>query len=479
MNLQLRTILSGLFLCLSLHSFSQTKSIDQVIWFVGDQPILKSDVEAVRLQMLSSGEHFDGDPNCFIPEQIAVQKLFLHQAKLDSVDVPVANVAKEVDREIEAYINQAGSKEKLEEYFGMPISEVREKKIDLMRENEIVKQVKSKIVEGVKLTPSDIRSYFVKIPQDSLPYIPTTVEVQIMTFEPEISLKERDAVKAKLRELTDRVNKGESFATLAIIYSEDPNSAKRGGELGFMGRAQLDPAFSSVAFALNDPKKVSNIVESEFGYHIIQLIEKKGETANFRHILMKPKVAESEVNFAMNKMDSVMNLINKDSLMFDSMYRSEAFVPEEKRGKPMTFDDAIGYLSFDKNTKNNKGIMVNEKSENSYYYGTPRFEMKDLPSQVAITVEKMKVGEISKPFKLIDERTGKTEVAVVKLRNRTDGHRANMKEDYIVMKSMVENAKKAEVIDQWIKNKILKTDVRIMDGWKSCDFKYTGWVKNK
>ncbi len=478
MNLHLKTILFALFLCLGLHSFSQSNAIDQVIWFVGDEAILKSDVEGVRLQMQRDGEHIEGDPFCFIPEQIAIQKLFLHQAKLDSVEVPLSSVAKEVNREIDAYINQAGSKEKLEEYSGMSVAELRERKIEQVRESEIVRQMKAKIVGDIKLTPADIRNYFTKMPQDSLPYIPTTVEVQIMTFEPEISLKERDAVKAKLRELTDRINKGESFSTLAIIYSEDPGSAKKGGELGFEGRAQLDPAFSSTAFALTDTKKVSNIVETEYGYHIIQLIEKQGDRANFRHILLKPKVAQADLDLATHKMDSVMNVINKDSLFFDSMYRSKMFVPEGKRGKVMTFDDAIGYLSFDKETRNNKGIMVNQKSENSYYYGTPRFEMKDLNAQVALVVEKMKVGEISKPFQFIDERTGKSQVAVVKLRNRIDGHRANMKDDYVALKSMVENVKRNEVVDKWVQNKIKNTNIRIIDGWQNCDFRYKGWIKN-
>lgn len=478
MNLHLKTIVLGLFLCLAIDSFSQSNAIDQVIWFVGDEPILKSDVEGARLQMQRDGTHMDGDPYCFIPEQLAVNKLFLNQAKIDSVEVTAASISKRVDSEIADYINQVGSREKLEEYSGMKISELRDLKIEQMREAEIVNQEKTKIVGDIKLTPADIRNYYTTIPKDSLPYIPTTVEVQIMTIEPEVSLKEKDAVKAKLRELTDRINKGESFAMLATIYSEDRGSAVKGGELGYMGRAQLDPAFSSVAFSLTDPKKVSNIVQSEYGYHIIQLIDKQGDRANFRHILLKPQVSPAEIDLATHRMDSVMTLIKKDSLYFDSMYKSKMFVPEDKRGKTMTFDDAIGYFSYDKDTRNNKGIMVNHKSDNTYNYGTPRFEMKDLNPQIAQVVEKMKINEISEPFQFIDEKTGKTIVGVVKLRNRIDGHRANMKDDYVALKSIVENMKRNDIIDKWVRNKIQNTNIRIMDGWRNCDFKYKGWVKN-
>jgi peptidyl-prolyl cis-trans isomerase SurA len=449
--------------------------IDQVVWFVGDEPVLKSDVEAVRLQMQMDGERMVGDPYCFIPEQIAVNKLYLHQAKLDSIEVPLSSVSREVERLINYRINQIGSREKLEEYAGKSISELREEWRDQMREREIVQQMQRKIVGDVKLTPADIRNYYTKLPQDSLPFIPTTVEVQIMTFEPEVSLKEKDAVKARLRDLTDRINKGESFSTLAIIYSEDTETAKRGGELGFMGRAQLVPEFTNAAFALTDPKKVSNIVETEYGYHIIQLIERRGDRANFRHILIKPKVSQAEMDLAVHRMDSIQNLIKKDSLFFDSMYRSQAFIPETKRGKAMTFDDAIGFMSYDIDTKNNKGIMVNQNQQSSNY-GTPRFEMQELPAQVAIAVEKMKIGQISEPFKMLNSK-GKDVVAVVKLRNRIDSHRANMTDDYVALKEIVESHKRNDVLEKWVKNKINSTNIRIVDGWQNCDFRYKGWVK--
>lgn len=478
MKLHLKAVLLGLFLCLGfLNSYSQTNIIDQVIWFVGDEPILKSDVEGIRLQMQMDGEHMVGDPYCFIPEQIAVNKLYLHQAKIDSVEVPFATVSKEVERMINYRINQVGSREKLEEYAGKSIAELREEWRDQMREREVVQAMQRKIVGNIKLTPADVRNYYTTIPTDSLPFVPTSVEVQVMTIEPEVSLKARDEVKAKLRELTERINKGESFSTLAIMYSEDTESAKRGGELGFMGRAQLVPEFASAAFALTDTKKVSNIVETEYGYHIIQLIERMGDRANFRHILLKPKVTTEEMDQAIHRMDSVMTLIKKDNLYFDSMYKSKAFIPEDKRGKVMSFDDATSYLSYDIDTRNNKGIMVNQNQQSSNY-GTPRFEMQELPGPIAMQIEKLKIGEISPSFKMTNSK-GKDVIAVVKLRNRIDGHRANMKDDYVVLKNIVEDHKRNEILDKWVRNKILSTDVRIVDGWSHCDFRYKGWGRKK
>lgn len=475
MKVHLRALLLSIFLSVSLSSIAQKNVIDQVIWFVGDEPILKSDVEAIRLQMQMDGERIDGNPYCFIPEQIAINKLYLNQAKIDSIEVPAASVNREVERLINYRISQVGSREKLEEYAGKSLPDLRDEWREQMRERQIIQQMQQKIVGTVKLTPSDVRKYYARIPQDSLPYIPTTVEVQIMTLEPEVPLKEQDAVKARLREITNRVYNGENFSTLAVIYSEDTESAKRGGELGFMGRAQLVPEFANVAFALSDPQKVSNIVETEYGYHIIQLIEKQGERANFRHILMKPRVSSEVMDSTMHKMDSIMNRINQNNLKYDDMYKIKAFIPENQRGKALDFDNAITFLSHDVDTRNNKGVMVNQNQQ-SNHYGTPRFEMQELPTQIALQVEKMQVGDISSPFKMTNSK-GKEVVAVVKLRNRIEGHKANIQNDYVVLKNIVEAHKKEELLDKWVRNKINTTDVRIIHNEANCDFRYPGWNK--
>lgn len=438
------------------HAKAQDNIIDEIVWVVGDEAILKSDVEGVRLQMQLEKQQIDGDPYCIIPEQLAVQKLFLHQAKVDSIDVPMTNVNRTVDARINNAIASLGSKEKLEEYLGKSIVELREDWREQSRDNEILREVQQKIVGNIKLTPSEIRNYYTSIPQDSLPFIQSTVEVQTITMEPRIPLAEVNEVKNRLRDFTNRVNNKETdFATLALLYSEDTESAKRGGELGFMGRAELVPAFANAAFALRDPGKVSNIVESEYGYHIIQLIEKRGDKVNVRHILLKPKVPAEVLASTTAKMDSLLNDIHSNKF---------------------TFEQAAPIVSADKQTRNNEGLMLN-LSQYSDNYGTARFEMKELPQEVSLMVSSLKVGDISKPFVMYDSK-GKQVVAIVKLKQRTAAHRANMNDDYQVIKSLVESKKKEEKLKTWVQNKINTTYVRIDENWRNCDFQHTGWVKD-
>ena len=443
-------------LCFSGSIKAQDNVIDEIVWVVGDEAILKSEVENARLELEVEGHRLNGDPYCIIPEQMAIQKLFLHQAALYSISANESQVLQYVERWINNATNQIGSKEKLEEYLNKSIAQIREERRNAVREQQIVSQMQHKIVGDIKLTPGDVRRFYTKLPQDSLPYIQTVVEVQIITIEPVILLKETDMVKEKLRDITDRVHKGEvEFSTQARMYSEDTESAKRGGELGFMGKGLLDPEFAAVAFSLNDPKKVSRIVQSEYGYHIIQLIEKRGDRINVRHILMKPKVSDEEIKDAVTKLDSIANDI--------------------KTGK-FTFEDAATYISYDKDTRNNKGLMVNRKEE-SNNYGTSRFEMEELPQEVGKIINGMKIGEISKPFTMINPRQQKEVVAIVKLKSRTEGHKANISDDYQILKMIVENQKREEILDKWIAQKQKETYIRINDNWKNCDFQRDGWVK--
>ncbi len=442
-------------LCFSVSIQAQDNVIDEIVWVVGDEAILKSDVEYARLELQVEGQRLNGDPYCVIPEQMAIQKLYLHQAALDSITVNESQVLQYVEQWINNNINQVGSRERFEESLNKPISQIREERRDMVREQQIVRQMQQKIVGDVKLTPGDVRRFYSKLPQDSLPYIATTVEAEIITIEPKISLQETDRVKEKLREITDRVNKGETeFSTQARLWSEDPESAKHGGELGFRGKGLLDPDFAAVAFSLNDPKKVSKITQSEFGYHIIQLIEKRGDRVNVRHILMKPKVSSSEIKDATVKLDSIAGDI-----------KAEKF----------SFEDAATYISFDKDTRNNKGLMVN-RDERSNYYGTSKFEMQDLPQEVGKIIYNMKVGEISKPFTMINPKQ-KEVVAIVKLKSRTEGHKANISDDYQILKTLVENQKREEILNKWIAQKQKETYIRINDNWKNCDFQRDGWVK--
>ena len=270
--------------------------VDEVIWVVGDEPILRSDVEIARYQAMRDGYRWDRDPDCAIPEQIAVQKLFLHQAALDSIEVTEAEVTQEVDERLNYLMNQVGGREKLEEYQGKSLTEMRMEMHDDLKNQLIVQQMRRELVKDIDVTPAEVRRYFKDLPQDSIPFVPTTVEVEIITKQPKIAEDEINRIKNDLREYTERVTSGQtSFATLARLYSED-GSSRNGGELGFTPRAALDPAFASVAFNLTDPNKISKIVETEFGYHIIQLIEKRGERINVRHILRKPKISDEAGN---------------------------------------------------------------------------------------------------------------------------------------------------------------------------------------
>lgn len=431
--------------------------VDEIVWVVGDEAIWRSDVENERRFMLSQGQRFYGDPYCVIPEQLAIRKLFLSQARIDSITVNEAQIIQSVDQRINEMILQiGGSREKLEEYFGKKISQIKQEQKEMMRDNEIVELMKQKIEGKINMTPSEIRRYVNQIPQDSLPFIQQTVEVQLVTIEPKIPLSETDAIKARLREFTDQIHKGEmEFSTLARLYSQDPGSALRGGELGFLPKSNLEPEFANVAFNLTDPKRVSKIVETEFGYHIIQLIEKRGDRINCRHILLKPRVSPEELKIAEERMDSICT---------------------DLKNEKFTFEDAAMYISYDKDTRSNKGLMVNQNQRSSHY-GTPKFEMSELPQEIGKVVYDMNPGDISKPFTMISEKTNKEVVAIVKLKNRTAGHRANMLDDFQALKTLVENKKKAELIEEWILKKQKETYVRIDKNWRNCTFKYPGWIK--
>lgn len=429
--------------------------IDEVIWVVGDEPILLSDVETARLQAEMEGIKWEGDPDCVIPEQLAVQKLFLHQAEIDSVEVSESDVAQSVERQINYWIQMTGgSREKVEEYKRKSIAELRTSLHDDFRNRLLIDKEREKLVEDIKISPADVRRYFAEMPVDSLPLVPTEVEVQIITLTPRVEQAEIDRVKNDLRDYTDRVTKGEtSFAALARLYSEDPGTARQGGELGdYVGRGTLDPAFANVAFNLTDPKKISKIVETEFGYHIIQLIDKRGDKINVRHILRKPRVSAEAIETACSRLDSIATDI--------------------RVGK-FTFEQAASYISDDKDTRNNNGLMANY-TENGQ---TSRFQMRNLPSEIARVVDTLKVGEISTPFRMISEKNGKTVCVVAKLKSRTDAHRATITEDFQVMKDIVLNKRREDFINDWIKKKIKDTYIRINDRYKNCNFEYQGWVK--
>ena len=423
--------------------------IDEIIWVVGDEAILRSEVENERKRMLYQGEKIDGDPYGVIPEQMAIQKLFLNQAIIDSIEVSDDQVEAQVDAQMNMFIAQIGSKEKLEEYLEKPISQLRSEWRTGIRNNGIMQQMQQKLVEDVTITPSEVRLYFERLPKDSIPFIETQVEVQIITLQPQVSKQQVDEIKNRLRDFTNRVNSGESeFSTLAILYSEDPGSAAMGGELGFKAKGAYVPEFSAVAFQLTEPGKVSKVVETEFGYHIIQLIERRGDRANFRHILLTPKVSAKELTDARARMDTLR--MDLDSAKF-------------------SFEEAARYLSSDKNTRNSGGMMTSERT------GAARMTMDELPAEVARVVSRMEVGEISKPFVMKDSKTSRDQVAIVKLKRRVPGHKATYYDDYQTVKEIYEQHLRQEIIEKFIREKQKTTYVRIKPGWEKYDFKYPGW----
>lgn len=443
----------GALLALSpMLGFAQTNIVDEIIWVVGNEPILLSDVEETRISSEAYGQPVD-NPYCTIPEQIAVNKLFVHQAELDSVTVSESDVIRAVDNRINESIQAFGSREALEQMYGRSVSQMRENLKKQYREQMMADEVRQKLTTDVKATPAEVREYFKNVPNDSLPFIPTQVEVQIITSVPEVPRAEVERIENKLREYARRVNSGEAdFSTLAKFYSED-GSARNGGELGYMGRNQLVPEFANVAFTLNDPKKVSKIVRSEYGYHIIQLIDKKGDKINVRHILLKPHIDDSEIEKGIARLDSIANDI---------------------RANKFTFDAAALALSDDKDTRNNHGLMANVDQQNGTM--SSRFEMQDLPADVAKVVDTLSVGQISRAFRMTNDK-GQEVCAVVMLKNRIEGHPANMTEDFQTLRDVVVNKRKEEKIEQWIKDKIKTTYVRISPDWRNCNFHYKGWVK--
>ena len=427
--------------------------VDEVIWVVGDEAILKSDVEVTRLQSEADGIKFVGDPDCSIPEQIAVQKLFLHQAAIDSIEVSESEVMQGIDDQINYWVSMIGSREKLEEYRKQSITQMRQQMHDDFKNRQLIQKMKQELVKDIKVSPAQVRKYFNNLPQDSIPFVPTEVEVEILTMQPRIPMEEISRVKNQLRDFTDRVNKGETtFATLARMYSEDPGSARMGGEMDYIGRGMLDPAFANVAFNLTDPKKISKIVESEFGYHIIQLIDKRGDKIKCRHILLKPQVSQEAIDKSIGRLDSIGNDI---------------------RAKKFTFEAAVEALSDDKDTRNNKGLMANTAQADNR---TSKFQMKDLPTEVARVVDTMKVGQVSAPFTMVNTK-GKTTCALIKLVSRVEGHRATITEDFQVMKDVVLAKEREKTLHDWVVDKIKKTYVRMNDRYKNCNFEYQGWVK--
>lgn len=443
-------VIGYLLLALGGISVAQDNIIDEVIWIVGEEAILRSEVEEERLRAQYEGMPIAGDPYCVIPEQLAIQKLFLHQAELDSIEANESSVSSQVDMRMNYYISQIGSKEKMEEYFRKTSTEIREEMMTSVRNQMIIQQMQSKITEKIQPTPAEVRRFYNQLSADSIPMVPAQVEVQILSIEPPVPVEETERIKSRLREFTDRVHNGTAdFSMLARLYSEDTESAKRGGELGFVGKGQLVSEFADVAFNLTDPKRVSRVVQTEYGYHIIQFIERKGERINCRHILLKPRVSSDDKYKAVQKLDSIRIQVVDSG---------------------MPFEVAVARFSEDKNTAMSGGLMTNPNT------GASKFEYQDLPPEIARQIYSMNEGDVSQPFMMMNKTKNKEVCAIVRLKIKRDAHKANLVDDFQVIRSMLMQKQQAQTIDEWIRAKQKEIYVQIDPAWSGCDFQYPNWV---
>lgn len=443
-------VIGYLLLAMGGISVAQDNIIDEVIWIVGEEAILRSEVEEERLRAQYEGMPIAGDPYCVIPEQLAIQKLFLHQAELDSIEANESSVSSQVDMRMNYYISQIGSKEKMEEYFRKTSTEIREEMMTSVRNQMIIQQMQSKITEKIQPTPAEVRRFYNQLSADSIPMVPAQVEVQILSIEPPVPVEETERIKSRLREFTDRVHNGTAdFSMLARLYSEDTESAKRGGELGFVGKGQLVSEFADVAFNLTDPKRVSRVVQTEYGYHIIQFIERKGERINCRHILLKPRVSSDDKYKAVQKLDSIRIQVVDSG---------------------MPFEVAVARFSEDKNTAMSGGLMTNPNT------GASKFEYQDLPPEIARQIYSMNEGDVSQPFMMMNKMKNKEVCAIVRLKTKRDAHKANLVDDFQVIRSMLMQKQQAQTIDEWIRAKQKEIYVQIDPAWSGCDFQYPNWV---
>ncbi|MBN2634688.1 MAG: peptidylprolyl isomerase [Prolixibacteraceae bacterium] len=448
---QIKKQIAGIFILLLIagNSVAQDKVIDQVVAVVGGNYILKSDIENMNMSQQAQGITSEGDMKCEILENFLVDKLLVAEAELDTlIEVTPSEANMQVDRQIQMYITYLGSEKAVEDEFGKSIVELRAELQGSMRDQLMSQKMREKIVADVEVTPSEVRYYYRNLNRDELLTIPTQYEYQQITIQPRIDIEEENRVKAELREIKRRIENGSSFAAMAIAYSED-GSAKDGGVIGYLGRAQLDPAYASAAFSLKGDN-ISNVVKSQFGYHIIQLVDKKGEKVNTRHILIKPKISAEAKELAYNQLDSLANML---------------------RNNEIAFNQAAQLFSYDTNSKNNGGVVINPNTMSS------KFSAEELDPDVSKVLTSMEINEISKPFETIDSESHQTVYKIIKLTNKIDSHKANLQEDYQQLAEDFLINKKEEVFEKWVKERQAETYIRIDATYANCNFSLSNWIK--
>jgi len=446
--------LIGLFIltaCFALSNpvHAQDKTVDQIVAVVGKNIILKSDIEGMFQQQQAQGITTEGDMKCEILENLLVEKLLLAEAELDTtIIVSDSQLNQSLEQRIQYFVSHLGSEKEVEAYFKKSIVDLKADLQEVIKNQQMTQQMQEKIIDKVTVTPAEVRFHFKSIPETEIPLIDAQVEYAQITVLPIITQEEEDRIKATLRDLKHRIESGESgFAPMAVIYSED-GSARNGGELDYMGRGNLDPAYAAAAFNLKGDK-ISNVVKSEFGYHIIQVMDRKGEQIKTRHILMKPKVSPDALKKAFGQIDSIANFIRKGAFKFE--------------------EAALRY-SYDKNSRNNGGSVINPETSAS------KWKMSELDPDVSKVIAKMNINEISKPFQTLDDKQ-RPVYKIVKLLNKTDAHKANLRDDYVELSNEYLASKKEKTLDKWIRDKQSGTYVHIDDSYLNCNFKYKGWMK--
>ncbi len=423
-------------------AMAQSKLVDKIVAIVGDKIILKSDIEIQYQQFLSQGQAVGENIHCQIMDQMLLQKMLLAQAEIDSIVVSEDEVEGELDRRIRYFISLIGSKEKMEEYYKKTLLEIKEDFRGDIKELLLAERMRSDIIKDIKVTPAEVKQFFREIPEDSLPFFNAEVELSQIVIAPEISEEQKAMAMDKIQKLRERIQEGEKLSTLAIIYSEDPGSAQNGGELGFFNRGEMVPAFEAAAFKLKSPGDLSEIIESDFGYHILELIERRGEKINVRHILVKPQMTSFDLQKTKRKLDTLYQAIAVDSTM--------------------TFTEAVEKYSDDEETKHNGGILVNQQS------GATAFEMDQLDASLYFVIDSMKVGELSRPV-LFTTKTGQQQYRLVLLRSQTKPHQANLEDDYHRIKTVALTAKQQEKMEKWLQKTKEKTYIQIDPEFMACE----------
>ncbi len=427
---------------------AQVKIVDQIVAVVGNNIIIQSDIENQFLQMRSQGYSSRGDMKCEILEDLLIQKLMLNQAKVDSIEITDAQVEQTLNNQLQNFIDRIGSQEKLEAYYNKSLLEIKADFRDMIRNQLLTQEMQGIIAQDISATPSEIKDFYKSIPKDSLPLIPAQVKYKQLLRNPPFNKESKIIVRQKLLDLRKRIIEGEDFSTLAILYSEDPGSAQKGGELGFQGKSELVKEFADIAFSLRKGS-VSPIVETKFGFHIIQLIDRQGEKINVRHILVKPKVTMDEIKQVFDFLDSLIVKINQDSISFEL---------------------AVRLYSEDEDSRLNGGIMVNPNT------GDTKFQLDQLDQATARAIQDLDQGSLSESFETQD-MTGNRVFKVIKLSERIEPHKASLKLDYTILQSMTKNSKQQETFMAWIEEKQKITYIRIDKSYRRCQFNSKYWIK--